>query len=86
MPVSPENPFNLTMTHAELEAALGRDAVALIEQAGFVLVPREWREGVFRERSKRVDYSEEACCPRGVRYAEQNGGSPVNHPGECGEL
>lgn len=40
--------FHITMTHAELEAALGTEAVAKIEEANFVLVPREWRELAFK--------------------------------------
>lgn len=49
MPVMPESAalFQITMTHAELETAIGAEAVALIEKANFVLVPRLWRERAF---------------------------------------
>ena len=43
----------ITMSHDELEAALGNGA-KLIADAGFVLVPRVWREQVFTALEKRA--------------------------------
>ena len=40
--------FGVTLTHDDLCGVLGPVAVNLIESAGFVLVPRTWRESVFR--------------------------------------
>jgi hypothetical protein len=37
----------LTMTHDELKKALGK-RYRVIEDAGFVLVPRQWREEVLK--------------------------------------
>ena len=59
MPADPQTTWNeggredvlskrgLTMTHDELEAQLGTASTALIAAAGFVLVPRQWREDGF---------------------------------------
>lgn len=38
--------FQITMTNDELTKALGNEAAALIERAGFVLVPKRWRDEV----------------------------------------
>jgi len=40
--------MEIQMTHDELLGAIGEAAAAKIAEAGFVLVPRKWREDVFR--------------------------------------
>jgi hypothetical protein len=38
---------DITMSHDDLLSVLGSDAAAKIADAGFVLVPRKWREDTF---------------------------------------
>jgi hypothetical protein len=44
----------IIMTHDDLVTALGPEASKKIADAGFVLVPREWRERVFRASRDRA--------------------------------
>jgi hypothetical protein len=39
--------FGIAMSHDQLEAAIGAAAVATIEEANFVLVPKQWRDREF---------------------------------------
>jgi hypothetical protein len=47
--------IDITMTHDDLVAALGPAVFKTITDAGFVLVPREWRERVFRASKARAE-------------------------------
>lgn len=62
-PMTHANPFHISMTHVELEAALGPDAVAKIEAANFVLVPREWRERAFAAPQETARGADESAHP-----------------------
>lgn len=53
--------FGVSMSHADLESALGTEVTKTIEDAGFVLVPRRWRDGTLASLSApgvRLAYSE----------------------------
>lgn len=44
---------NITMSHDDLLAQLPTGAADIIAAAGFVLVPKQWREEVFEALAKR---------------------------------
>jgi hypothetical protein len=47
--------ININMSHDELITALGKEAWQKIVDAGFVLVPKQWRENVFKALAKKDD-------------------------------
>ena len=47
--------FAIEMSNDQLQAAIGAEAVITIEEAGFVLVPKKWRDLMFKRNRANVE-------------------------------